>query len=99
MLLYKQNVNKRKLRMKEGSCSNVLVVVRLCVAILSSSFLQVSFIVRDGEVSVERERESKTCSLLQAACSAFCRVTVTACTKLFSPMYYLSVTCTFTIDF
>src|ERR1044072_8090981 len=24
-------------------------------------------------------------------CSAFCRVTVTACTKLFSPMYYLPV--------
>src|ERR1044072_6691378 len=41
-------------------------------------FLQVPFIVRDGEVSVVRERESKTCSLLQAACSAFCRVTVTA---------------------
>ena len=48
----------------------------LCVCVLQSFIFiyhQVSFIVRDNEVSVVRERESKTCSQLQQRTVLFAR--------------------------
>src|ERR1044072_4715940 len=62
------------MKLQQSSCCCAFVCCRHLIFI----FHQVPFIERDNEVSVVRERESKNCSLLQAACSAFCRVTVTA---------------------
>ena len=57
MLLHKQKVNKyESLERKNEVAVNILVVVSFCVAILSSYFLEVSFIVRDYDVAVVRER-------------------------------------------
>ena len=78
----------------------VLAVEHLYVAtlkILSSSFLQFLFIVRNYEVSIVRERNKLV--HYSTACSAFCRDESDCLYQLFSPMYYLPVAFTFTIDF
>src|ERR1044072_6539337 len=61
-------------------------------------FLQVSYIVREVHVSVVRERE-RNFLCTPTARSAFCRDENDCLYQLFSPMYYLPVACTFTIDF
>src|ERR1044072_201502 len=71
----------------------------LCVAkSLVFIFLQVSFIVRDGEVSVVRERERNLFTTPRFV-RCFCRNDSDCLYQLFSPMYFLPVACTITIDF
>src|ERR1044072_3121415 len=66
--------------------------------ILSSSFIRSLFIVRDSEVSVVRERE-KNLFTTPRCVHCFCRNDSHCWYQLFSPMYYLPIACTFTIDF
>src|ERR1044072_1088197 len=100
MLLHKQNVNKyESLERKNKVAESILVVVGFCVAILSSSFLEVSFIVRDYDVAVVRERERVKLVHYSNSAQCFLQGDSDCLYQLFSPMYYLSITCTCTIDF